>query len=446
MTALAIETRRARPWWRELWVQVLLAMAIGIALGIAQPDIAKDMQPLGDAFIKAIRMLIAPLIFCTVVHGIAHMADMARVGRVALKSIIYFEVMTTIALVIGLVAVNLLKPGVGMNIDPASINAGVVEPYLTQTAAIGFVPFLTHIIPGTFIGAFSEGNILQVLFISVLCGFALVKLGERAAPLVNIIDVTAKMIFGIVAIVMWAAPIGAFGAIAFTVGKFGVGSLASLGKLLGGFYLTCVVFVVVALAPVARWAGISLLRLIRYIWEELLICVATTSSETVLPRMITKLEQLGCDENVVGLVIPTGYSFNLDGTCLYLAAATVFLAQATDTPFDLEQQIKLLLILLVTSKGAAGVAGAAFVVLAATLSATGTIPVASVALVLGIHRLMSQALTPTNLLGNAVATIAIAKWENALDLAQAKRTLDGEAKPAYRPQAGAIAGPGTQQQ
>jgi aerobic C4-dicarboxylate transport protein len=384
------------------------------------------MQPLGDAFIKAIRMLIAPIIFCTVVHGIAHMADMARVGRVALKAIVYFEVMTTVALVIGLIAVNLLKPGAGMNIDPAAINASAVEPYVKLTAAVGFVPFLMNIIPGTFVGAFAEGNILQVLLIAVVCGFALVQLGDRAKPLLDIIDVAAKMIFGVVAIVMWAAPIGAFGAIAFTVGKFGVGSLASLGKLLAGFYLTCVIFVIVAFGPVARLCGISLLKLIRYLWEELLICIATTSSETVLPRMITKLENLGCERSVVGLVIPTGYSFNLDGTCLYLAAATVFLAQATNTSLDISQQIGLLLILLVTSKGAAGVAGAAFVVLAATLAATGTIPVASVALVLGIHRLMSQAMTPTNLLGNAVATIAIAKWENALDENRLRRVLNGE--------------------
>ncbi len=426
MTVLVIDKRRAKAWWKELWVQVLIAMAIGIALGIANPDLATRMQPLGDAFIKAIRMLIAPIIFCTVVHGIAHMANMARVGRVAIKAIVYFEIMTTVALVIGLIAVNLLKPGVGMNIDPATINASAVEPYVRQTAAVGFVPFLMNIIPGTFVGAFAEGNILQVLFISVVCGFALVQLGERARPLVDIIDVGAKMIFAVVAIVMWVAPIGAFGGIAFTVGKFGIGSLASLGMLLAGFYLTCVIFVIVALGPVARLCGISLVKLIRYLWEELLICIATTSSETVLPRMITKLEDLGCEESVVGLVIPTGYSFNLDGTCLYLAAATVFLAQATNTPFDLSQQVGLLFILLVTSKGAAGVAGAAFVVLAATLSATGTIPVASVALVLGIHRLMSQALTPTNLLGNAVATIAVARWENALDENRMKRVLNGE--------------------
>jgi len=426
MTVLAIEKRRTKAWWKELWVQVLFAMALGIALGIANPDLADKMQPLGDAFIKAIRMLIAPIIFCTVVHGIAHMADMARVGRVALKAIVYFEIMTTVALVIGLIAVNLLKPGVGMDIDPATINASAVEPYVKMTAAVGFVPFLMNIIPGTFVGAFAEGNILQVLFIAVVCGFALVQLGDRAKPLLDIVDIAAKMVFGVVAIVMWAAPIGAFGAIAFTVGKFGVGSLASLGKLLAGFYLTCAIFVMVALGPVARLCGISLLKLIRYIWEELLICIATTSSETVLPRLITKLENLGCERSVVGLVIPTGYSFNLDGTCLYLVAAAVFLAQATNTPLDLSQQIGLLLILLVTSKGAAGVAGAAFVVLAATLAATGTIPVASVALVLGIHRLMSQAMTPTNLLGNAVATIAIAKWENALDENRLRRVLNGE--------------------
>jgi len=292
------------------------------------------------------------------------------------------------------------------------------------------VPFLMNIIPGTFVGAFAEGNVLQVLFIAVACGFALVQLGERAAPLVNIIDIGAKMIFAVVNIVMWAAPIGAFGAIAFTVGKFGVGSLASLGKLVGEFYLTCVIFIVVALGPVAWFCGVSLVKLIRYISEELLICIATTSSETVLPRIITKLERLGCERSVVGLVIPTGYSFNLDGTCLYLAMASVFLAQATNTHLDLSQQIGLLLILLLTSKGAAGIAGAAFVVLAATLGATGTIPVASVALVLGIHRLMSQGLTPTNLVGNALATIVIAKWENALDERRLHDELNGRSLPS----------------
>jgi aerobic C4-dicarboxylate transport protein len=427
-TTLATETRRdaRRAWWQELWVQVMIAMALGIALGAIRPDLGAQMQPLGDAFIKAIRMLIAPIIFCTVVSGIAHMADMAKVGRVAIKALIYFEMVTTFALIIGLAAVNLWQPGTGMNIDPASINASVVEPYVKQTAAVGFVPFLMNIIPQTFVGAFAEGNILQVLFISVMCGFALIWLGERAKPVTDVIDVGGKMIFGMVRMVMWAAPLGAFGAIAFTIGKFGLGSLASLGKLLGGFYVTCIIFIIVVLGPIARLCGFSLWKLIRYIRDELLVCIATTSSETVLPRMLSKLEALGCEQSIVGLVIPTGYSFNLDGTCLYLATAAVFLAQATNTHLDLAQQIGLLLILLVTSKGAAGIAGAAFVVLAATLAATGTIPVASVALVLGIHRLMSQGLTPTNLVGNAVATIVIARWENALDADRMARVLDGE--------------------
>src|SRR6266700_4930974 len=431
ISTLAAQSRTGvrRSWWKELWVQVMIAMAAGIALGAIRPDLGAQMQPLGDAFIKAIRMLIGPIIFCTVVNGIAHMADMAKVGRVAIKALVYFEAVTTLALIVGLAVVNVWQPGSGMNVDVAAINAGVVEPYVKQTAAVGFVPFLLNIIPQTFVGAFSEGNILQVLFLSVMCGFALIWLGDRAKALTDVIDVAAKMVFGLVKIVMWAAPLGAFGAIAFTIGKFGIGSLASLGKLLGEFYLTCVIFVIVGVGPVAWFCGISLIKLIRYIWEELLICIATTSSETVLPRMITKLEHLGCERSVVGLVIPTGYSFNLDGTCLYLVMTAVFLAQATNTPLDLSQQIGLLFILLVTSKGAAGIAGAAFVVLAATLAATGTIPVASVALVLGIHRLMSQALTPTNLLGNAMATIAIAKWESALEEERLKRVLNGEVPP-----------------
>ncbi len=434
MTAstLAAESKSSprRAWWKELWIQVLIAMAAGIVLGAVRPELGAQMQPLGDAFIKAIRMLIAPIIFCTVVNGIAHMADMARVGRVAIKALIYFEVITTFALIIGLAAVNLWQPGAGMNIDPATINASVVEPYVKQTAAVGLVPFLLNIIPHSFVGAFAEGNILQVLFISVLCGFALIWLGERAKVVTDVIDVGGQMIFGIVRIVMWAAPLGAFGAIAFTVGKFGLGSLSSLGRLLGGFYVTCIVFIAVVLGPIAALSGFSLWKLIRYIRDEILVCIATTSSETVLPRMLAKMEALGCERSIVGRVIPTGYSFNLDGTCLYLATAAVFLAQATNTHLDIEHQIGLLIILLVTSKGAAGIAGAAFVVLAATLAATGTIPVASVALVLGIHRLMSQGLTPTNLIGNAVATVVIARWENALDHERLKRVLNASEAPA----------------
>jgi aerobic C4-dicarboxylate transport protein len=427
IAAASPQQRHRQPWWTQLWLWVLIGMALGIVLGVVAPTLAAQMGPLGDAFIKLIRMLIAPIIFCTVVTGIAHMANMARIGRVAIRALIYFEVMTTIALIIGLLAVNILRPGAGMNVDVSKLNPSVVEPYVKLTHQVGVVPFLMNIIPDTFVGAFSEGNILQVLFIAVLSGFALVLIGERAKPLVDIVEITGKMVFVIVGIVMWTAPIGAFGAIAFTVGKFGIGSLASLGKLLGGFYLTCIIFIVVAFAPLARLCGFSLLKLIRYIREELLICIATTSSETVLPRLMSKLEDLGCETGVVGLVVPTGYSFNLDGTCLYLATATVFLAQATNTPLDIWHQVGLLLILLLTSKGAAGVAGAAFVVLAATLGAESSIPVASVGLVLGIHRLMSQGLTPTNFLGNAVATIVMAKWEGALDEARMHRVLDQHA-------------------
>jgi aerobic C4-dicarboxylate transport protein len=429
-TAIPGATRRSRSWWTQLWVWVVLGMAAGIALGMAAPDTAVQMGPLGDAFIKLIRMLIAPIIFCTVVTGIAHMADMARVGRVAIKAILYFEAMTTVALIIGLVAVNILKPGVGMNVDVSKLNPATIEPYVKLTHDVGFVPFVMNIIPASYVGAFAEGNILQVLFIAILSGFALVWIGERAKPLVDLVAIASKMIFFIVAMVMWTAPLGAFGAIAFTVGKFGVGSLASLGKLLLGFYLTCIIFIIVAFVPVARLCGFALWKLIRYIKEELLICIATTSSETVLPRLIDKLEELGCEKSVVGLVVPTGYSFNLDGTCLYLATAAVFLAQATNTPLDIWHQVGLLLILLLTSKGAAGVAGAAFVVLAATLGAESSIPVASVALVLGIHRLMSQGLTPTNYLGNAVATIVMSKWEGVLDEDRMRRVLDAGATPS----------------
>jgi aerobic C4-dicarboxylate transport protein len=407
-------------------VQVLLAMAIGIALGIWRPDVGARMQPLGDGFIKAIRMLIAPIIFCTVVHGIARMSDLARIGRVAIKAIVYFEVLTTVALIIGLAAVNLLQPGRGMNVDLSHVDAAAVKPYIAQTQSQTPVQFLLNIVPQTFVGAFADGNVLQVLLISVLFGFALARLGDRGQPVTAFIEVVSQALFRVVGIVMWAAPLGAFGAIAFTVGRFGAGSLVSLGKLLGGFYLTCLIFVFGVLGPVCRWCGFSLWKLIRYIREELLIVFATTSSETVLPRMISRMEDLGCEESVVGLVIPTGYSFNLDGTCLYLATVTVFLAQATNTPLDIAQQLGLLAVLLLTSKGAAGVAGAAFVVLAATLSTTGTIPVASVALVLGIHRLLSEGLTPTNLIGNAVATIVVAKWEGALDEARLRKALNGD--------------------
>jgi aerobic C4-dicarboxylate transport protein len=422
---------RTKRWYGHLWVQVFVAMVVGIILGKLDPKLGVRMQPLGDAFIKLIRMLIAPIIFCTVVHGIARMADLARVGRVALKAIIYFEVLTTIALVIGLGAVNLWKPGVGMNADLAHVDTSGVQAYVAHPENASVTQFLTNIIPTTFVGAFTEGNVLQVLLISVLCAFALTQIGSRGKPVVDFIEAASRMLFSVVGIVMWAAPIGAFGAIAFTVGKFGAGSLVSLGKLLGGFYVVCLIFIFGVLWPVAAWCGFSIFKLIRYIREELLIVFATTSSETVLPQLMRKLENLGCEESIVGLVIPTGYSFNLDGTCLYLATTAVFLAQATNTHLSLLQQLGLLGVLLLSSKGAAGVSGAAFVVLAATIASTGTIPVASVAIVLGIHRLMSEGLTPTNVVGNAVATIVVAKWENALDEKQLSAVLAGkmEAEP-----------------
>ena len=415
-----------RRWYKQLWVQVLIAMALGILIGHFFPDAGTKLQPLGDGFIKLIRMLIAPIIFCTVVLGIAKMDDMSRVGRVAIKGLIYFEIMTTIALVVGLVMVNLWQPGAGMNVNASNLDTKSITHYVAQGHEAGMVPFIMNIIPSNFVGSMAEGQILQVLLISVLLGCALVRFGAAGKPIVDMLDALSKVFFGMVGIVMWAAPLGAFGAIAFTVGKYGAGALLSLGNLLVCFYVTCLIFIFGVLGPVSRLCGFSLFKLMRYLRDEILVCLATTSSESVLPRMLTKMEHLGCKPSVVGLIIPTGYSFNLDGTCLYLAAVTVFLAQATNTPLDLTQQIVLLGVLLLTSKGAAGVAGAAFVVLAATLSTVGSIPVASVALILGVHRLLSEGLTPTNLIGNAVATIVISKWEKALDTEQMHRVLNRE--------------------
>ena len=418
-------TERAHaPWYRVLWIQVLIAMAIGIAVGHFYPQAGTALQPLGDVFIKMIRLLIAPIILCTVVLGIAQMNDMGRVGRVALKALVYFEVLTTLALVIGLLVVNLWQPGAGMHIDAANLDTTAVKGYIAQTQTQGIVPFLVNLVPNTVFGALADGNVLQVLVVSVLLGAALVGLGEAGQPVVQLLSVLSRMLFGAVAIVMWFAPLGALGAIAFTVGKYGAGALVSLGNLLLCFYVTCLVFIVGVLGPICRFTGFSLWRLVRYIWDEILICLATTSSESVMPRIMVKLEKLGCKDSIVGLVIPTGYSFNLDGTCLYLAAVTVFLAQATNTPLDLSQQLVLLAVLLLTSKGAAGVAGAAFVVLAGTLSTVGSIPVSSVALILGVHRLLSEGLTPTNLIGNAVATLVISKWEGGLDQGQLHAQLE----------------------
>jgi len=401
--------------YRHLYVQVWCAIILGVLIGFLDPQLAQGMKPLGDAFIKVIRMLIAPIIFCTVVHGIVGIKDLKKVGRVAVKALIYFEGITTTALMVGLLAVNLWRPGAGMNVDVTTIDTSSIQTYTSQAGRQSVADFLMHVIPATVVGAFAEGEILQVLFFAVLFAFALSLVGERGSPLVALIDVVSQALFRIVGLVMTVAPLGAFGAMAFTVGAYGIGSLLSLAKLVVGFYATCLLFVFLVLGPVARLAGFSIWKLIRHIKEELLIVFGTSSSESVLPRIMVKLEDLGCEESVVGLVIPTGYSFNLDGTCLYLVTATVFLAQATNTPLTLAQQLGIVAVLLLTSKGAAGVAGAAFVVLASTLSTIGNVPVASIALVLGIHRFMGEAMAVTNLVGNCVATIVVAKWEGALD-------------------------------
>ncbi len=415
-----------KPWYRHLYVQVLCAIALGVLLGVTYPSLAEQMKPLGDAFIKLIKMLIAPIIFCTVVHGIASMSDMKKVGRVGLKALIYFEVMTTVALVIGLIIVNLWQPGAGMNVDPASLDTKAIATFTTQAGEQHTVDFLLHIIPATVVGAFAEGEILQVLFVAILFAFALHALGERGKPLLGLIDQAAHVFFGIVGFVMKVAPLGAFGAMAFTIGKYGIGTLLSLGKLMLGFYATCLIFIFVVLGLVCHLCGFSIFKFIRYIKEELLIVLGTSSSESVLPRMLAKMENLGCEKSVVGLVIPTGYSFNLDGTCIYLTMAAVFLAQATNTELTLSHQLGLVLILLLTSKGAAGVTGSGFIVLAATLASLGTVPVASIALILGVDRFMSEARALTNLIGNGVATIVVSKWENALDEARMHTHLDRE--------------------
>ena len=429
MAAPALDASLAthhRPWYRHLYVQVLCAIAIGILLGVTYPDLAAQMKPLGDAFIKLIKMLIAPIIFCTVVHGIASMGDMRKVGRVGLKALVYFEVMTTVALIIGLIIVNLWRPGAGMNIDPATLDTKAIATYTAQAGEQSTVEFLLHIIPATVVGAFADGEILQVLLIAILFAFSLHWLGDRGKPLLSLIDQAAHVFFGIVGIVMKAAPIGAFGAMSFTIGKYGIATLLSLGSLMLGFYATCLIFIFVVLGLVARLCGFSILKFIRYIKEELLIVLGTSSSESVLPRMLAKMENLGCEKSVVGLVIPTGYSFNLDGTCIYLTMAAVFLAQATNTDLSLGQELGLIGILLLTSKGAAGVTGSGFIVLAATLASLGTVPVASIALILGVDRFMSEARALTNLIGNGVATVVVSKWENALDEERMHRHLNRE--------------------
>lgn len=401
---------------RQLWFQVLVGMAAGVVLGHLAPDLGAKMKPLGDAFIALVRMIIGPVVFLTVVHGVAGMNDAARVGRVAGKALVWFLAMTLLALVFALVAVNLWRPGAGMNVDLASIDTKPIAAYAAQAHEQGLTPFLLGIIPKTYLSAFTEGQVLQVLLVSLLFAFALQMAGERGKPVFQLVEALNGVFFRVVGFIMWAAPIGAFGAIAFTVAKFGMASLWSLGELLLEFYLVSALFVAVVFGAVAWAIGVNLLRLLAYLKDEIVVVAATTSTETVLPRLMQKLRDLGCEESVVGLVVPTGYSFNLDGTCLYLATAAVFLAQATNTPLPVSDQLALLAVLLVTSKGAAAVPGAAFIVLAATLGTVGTIPVASIALVLGIHRLMAEALTFVNLVGNALATLVVCRWERAVDL------------------------------
>jgi aerobic C4-dicarboxylate transport protein len=405
----------AKPFYAHLYVQVLFAIVLGVCLGHFYPAAGEAMKPLGDGFIKLIKMLIAPIIFVTVVHGIASMGDLRKVGRVGVKALLYFEIVTTLALAIGLTVGNVLQPGAGMHVDVGSLDTSAIAGYVAKSNEQTAVGFILDIIPNTFFGAFAEGNILQVLLIALLFAFALQSLGERGKPMTSFINDAAQVLFRIVGFVMRLAPIGAFGAMAFTIGKYGIDKLSSLAFLMVAFYLTCLIFIFGVLGIIARLSGFSIFRFIAYIKDELLIVLGTSSSESVLPRMIAKMEKLGCEETVVGLVIPTGYSFNLDGTCIYLTMAALFLAQATNTDLSLWQQVGILGVLLLTSKGAAGVTGSGFITLAATLASTSHIPVASLALILGVDRFMSEARALTNLVGNGVATVVIAKSENALD-------------------------------
>jgi len=425
-SAEAIAPASNKKFYHHLYFQVLCAIVLGVLVGYFYPQFSESLKWLGDLFIKLIKMLIAPIIFCTVVHGIASMEDMKKVGRVGIKALVYFEVMTTMALVVGLLIVNLWQPGSGMNVDVNALDTKAIAAYTSKAAEQNTIEYIMHIVPSTVVGAFAEGEILQVLFFALLFGFALFGLGERGKPLLGIIDQTAHVFFKIVGIVMRVAPIGAFGAMAFTIGKYGVGTLVSLGQLMLAFYATCLIFIFLVLGTVARLAGFSILKFIKYIKEELLIVLGTSSSESVLPRMIAKMENLGCEKSVVGLVIPTGYSFNLDGTCIYLTMAAIFLAQATNTDLSLSQELGIIAVLLLTSKGAAGVTGSGFIVLAATLASVGHIPVASIALILGVDRFMSEARALTNLIGNGVATVVVAKWEGALDTARMHSHLNNE--------------------
>jgi len=412
--------------YRSLYFQVITAIVIGILLGHFWPETGAAMKPLGDGFIKLIKMIIAPIIFCTVVVGIAGMEDMKKVGKTGGLALLYFEVVSTVALMVGLLIINIVKPGAGMNIDASTLDTKGIAAYTGPGKMASTTEFLLNVIPSTVVDAFAKGEILQVLLFAVMFGFALHKFGGRGTLVFDFIEKFSHVLFVIVGYIMKVAPIGAFGAMAFTIGKYGVSSLLQLGQLMATFYATCLLFIFVVLGSIARANGFSIWKFIKYIKEELLIVLGTSSSESVLPRMMAKLENLGARKSVVGLVIPTGYSFNLDGTSIYLTMAAVFIAQATNTEMTLTQQITLLLVLLLTSKGAAGVTGSGFIVLAATLSAVGHVPVAGLALILGIDRFMSEARALTNLIGNGVATVVVAKWTGDLDKERMRRILDNE--------------------
>ena len=406
-----------KAWWTSLYVQVLVAIAAGVLLGIFDPALGEKMKPLGDGFIALVKMIIGPVIFLTVVVGIARMGDLKHVGRIGVRALVYFEVLTTAALVIGLLVANLVKPGAGMNIDAATLDASAVAQYQQKAEASGgIVGFILDIIPKTFISAFTEGNLLQVLLVSLLFGIALTHAGSAGRKVLDGLDEVGGVFFRIVHLIMKAAPIGAFGAMAFTIGKYGVGTLVSLGWLMASVYLTCLLFIVIVLGGVARFSGFSLWRFLVYIRAELMLVLGTSSSESALPRLILRLEELGCERGVVGLVVPTGYSFNLDGTCIYLTMAAIFIAQAVGVDLSLGDELVLLGVLLLTSKGAAGVTGSGFITLAATLAALGgKVPVEGVALILGVDRFMSEARAITNIIGNGVATMFIARWEGKRD-------------------------------
>ena len=407
---MGIMSKKRTPIYKVLYFQVICAIIFGVLLGYFFPDVGAQMKPFGDGFIRLIKMIIAPVIFCTVVTGIAGMEDMKKVGKTGGLALLYFEVVSTIALIIGLIVVNVCQPGVGMHVDPSTLDSGAVAAYTGPGKMQTTTQFLMNIIPHTVVGAFADGEILQVLFFSLLFGFALHKFGGRGTLIFDVIEKSSHVLFQIVGMIMRVAPVGAFGAMAFTIGKYGIGSLLPLAELMGTFYLTCLLFVLGVLGGICRWHGFSIFRYIGYIKEELLIVLGTSSSESVLPRMMAKMEHAGVSKPVVGLVIPTGYSFNLDGTAIYLTMAAVFIAQACDVQMTIMQQVTLLAVLLLTSKGAAGVTGSGFIVLAATLSAVGHVPVAGLALILGVDRFMSEARALTNMIGNGIACIVVGHW------------------------------------